>query len=74
MEGESPAKRRELRSIAPESTMTQKMKRLDLIMQTLGKLACTEHTLIKCKEKSEENKGRICELPNEPGMSRLRGA
>ena len=24
----------------PESTMNQKMKRIDLIMQTLGKLAC----------------------------------
>ena len=52
----------------PKSTMTQKMKRLDLITQTLGKLECTEHTTIKYKAKSQANKGRICELLNEAGM------
>ena len=71
MEGESPAKRRERRSGMPKPTMTQKMKRLDLITQTLGKLACTEHTPIKCKAKSQENKGRICEIPIEPSMALL---
>ena len=58
----------------PKSTMNQKIKRLDLIMQTLGKLACIEHTPIKCKAKSQVNKGRICELPNEASMYRLHEA
>ena len=71
MEGESPAKQKEWKSAAPKSTMTQKMKRLNLITQTLGKLVCTEHTPIKCKAKSQANKGRICDLPNEAGMSRI---
>ena len=71
MEGGSNAKRREQQGAATKSTMTQKIKRLDLITQTLGKLACTEHTPIKCKAKLQENKGMICELPNEAGMSLL---
>ena len=60
MEGGSPTKQQERQSVVPESTMTQKMKRLNLITQTLGKLACTEHTPIKCKAKSQENKGVGC--------------
>ena len=40
-------------------------------MQTLGKLVCMEHTPIQCKSKSQANKGRICKLPNEAGMSLL---
>ena len=71
VEGRSLAKWWEQWSAAPESIMTQKMKRLDLITQTIGKLACTEHTPIKCKAKSQENKGRICDLLNEAGMSHL---
>ena len=67
MEGRVPTKRRERHGATLKSTMTQKIKRLDLITQTLGKLACTEHALIKCKAKSQANKGRICELPNEAG-------
>ena len=55
----------------PESTMTQKIKRINLITQNLGKLSCTEYTPIKCKAKSQANKGRICELPNEAGMCHL---
>ena len=51
--------------------MTKKMKRLDLIMQTLGKLVCTEHTPKKVKPNHKQTKGRICELPNEAGMSFL---
>ena len=71
MEGISHSKQRERKSVTLESTMTQKMKILDLIMQTLGKLACIENTLIKCKAKSQANKGRICEILNELGMSHL---
>ena len=71
MEGESPAKRRERRGVTLESTMTQKIKRLDLITQTIGRLACTEHTPIKCKAKLQANKDRICELLDEAGMSHL---
>ena len=71
MEGIILAKQRECHGAATESTRTQKLKRIDLIMQTLGKLACTEHTPIKCKSKSQENKGRICEIPNEVGMCHL---
>ena len=71
MECRSLAKRREWKDAAPESIMTQKIKRLNLIMQTLGKIACIEHTPIKCKAKSQGNKGRICELRNEAGMSHL---
>ena len=71
MEGEIPSKQQERQGAMPKSTVTQKIKRLNIIMQTLGKLACTEHTPIQCKSKSQANKGRICELPNEAGMSRL---
>ena len=71
MEGGSPAKRRVRRGSMLKSTMTQKMKKLSLITQTLGKLACTEHTPIKCKSKSQANNGRICELLKEACMSHL---
>ena len=71
MEGESPAKRREQRGATPKSIMTQKIKILDLIMQTLGKLVCTKHTLKIVKPNHKQTKGRICELMNEVGMSRL---
>ena len=69
VEGGSPAKWWEWQSVVPKSTMTQKWKIFDLITQTLGKLACTEHTPIQCKAISQANKGRICELLNEVGMS-----
>ena len=71
MKGKNPAKRKERLGTMLESIMTQKMKRLNIIMQMLGKLECIEHTPIKCKAKSQANKGRICELPNEAGMSHL---
>ena len=71
MEGGSPTKQQEWRGAMPETTMTQKIKILDLIMQTLGKLACTEHTPKNVNPNHKQTKGRICELPNEAGMSRL---
>ena len=54
-----------------KSTMTQKIKRLDIIMQTLGKLACIEHTPKNVKTNHKKTKGRICEILNEAGMSLL---
>ena len=40
-------------------------------MQTLGKLACTEHTPKNVKPNHKQTKGRIRELPSEVGMSHL---
>ena len=71
MEDGSPTKRQEWRSVVPESTMTQKIKRLNLIRKTLGKLACTEHTPKNVKPNHKQTKHRICELPNEAGISHL---
>ena len=68
MEGGSPVKQQERWGVAPESTMTQKIKRLNLITQTLGKLACTEHTPKNVNPNHKQTKGRICELPSEVGM------
>ena len=51
--------------------MTQKIKRLDLIMKTLGKIVCKEHTPKNVKPNHKQTKGRICELQNEVGMSLL---
>ena len=71
MKGKNPAKRQEWLGTMLESTMTQKIKRLNLIMQTLGKLVCTEHTPKNVKPNHKQTKGRICELSNQAGVSHL---